>query len=160
MKPRTRGLAMLGGTTTLVLLGLVVAAADRGYAASSEPPVFATSITSGIFSLPANAASVDWAVINDGTQPMQVRVTVFKCPVGQPKTVVAPGPVTVTLNPNATTHNANSVGLNQPFTPGFYYEVVVESNSPSIHPSVQVWSNNANAVIPGTLIGHGDFVPL
>lgn len=44
--------------------------------------------------------------------------------------------------------------------PGFYYELVVETNSRAILPSVHVWQDHGNTVIPGTLIPPGSFVEL
>lgn len=113
--------------------------------------------SSGLFSLPVNAQSVDWSIINDAQVPRSFRVTVYKAGVGE-KTVVPPGALTFTLDPNFTTHNANSVGPNKPFVPGFYYEVVVESDTLKVLPSVQVWQDYGNTVIPGTLISSGDFI--
>src|SRR5262249_40915044 len=116
-------------------------------------------LSSGLFGLPAAAQSVDWMVLNDSTTPQTVTVTVFKAGVG-PKTSVAPGALTLTLAPGEVTHNANSVGFGQPFVPGFYYEVVVEASNPNVLPSVHVWQDHGNPVIPGTLIPPGDWVRL
>ncbi len=117
-------------------------------------------LSSGPFALPPNAASVDWMIVNDSTTTQSVTVTVFRLPVGSAKTPVAPGPLTVSLAPNASTHNANSVGTNAPFQVGQYYEVVVEGNSRNLLPSVNVWSTNGATTIPGTLIPSGSWVRL
>lgn len=114
-------------------------------------------LTSGLFGLPANAQSVDWMVLNDSPIAQTFRVTVFKAGVG-PKTPVAPGTLTLTLAVNDVTHNANSVGPGKPFVPGFYYEVVVETDDLRLLPSVHIWQDYGNTVIPGTLISPGTFV--
>lgn len=61
---------------------------------------------------------------------------------------------------NSATHNANGVGFDKPFVPGFYYEVVVERSDRGILPAVHVWEDSVNTVIPGTLIPSGDWVEL
>lgn len=114
-------------------------------------------LTSGLFGLPANAQSVDWMVLNDSPFALTFRVTVFKAGVGA-KTAVAPGTLTLSLAANEATHNANSVGAGKPFVPGFYYEIVVETDDLRLLPSVHVWQDHANTVIPGTLISPGTFV--
>lgn len=123
------------------------------------PPAGAFKLSSGLFGLPAAAASVDWMVVNNAATSQTFTVTVFKAGVG-PKTVVVPGALTFTLAPGEVTHNANSVGSSEPFVPGFYYEVVVETSSPSVLPSVHVWQDHVNTVIPGTLIPPGSWVRL
>ena len=162
MYRRTLVSAIASVTLLVVLCVTVMLQANRkSSAASAASPsavqAFTIKRSSGLFSLPANAKSVDWMIVNDTTTTQTMRVTVFKCGVGA-KTAVAPGPLTVTLNPNFSTHNANSVGVLQPFVPGFYYEVVVESNDRRVLPGVHVWQDNANTVIPGTLIPAADFV--
>lgn len=114
-------------------------------------------LTSGLFGLPANAQSVDWMVLNDSPHPQTFRVTVYRAGVG-PKSSVAPGALTITLAPNEVTHNANSVGAGKPFLPGFYYEVVLETDDLRLLPSAHVWQDHGNTVIPGTLISPGTFV--
>lgn len=116
-------------------------------------------LSSGLFGLPAGAASVDWMVVNNSTTTQTITVTVFKAGVG-PKTVVAPGALAFTIPAGDVTHNANSVGFDQPFVPGFYYEVVVETTNPNVLPSVHVWQDLVNTVIPGTLIPPGSWVRL
>jgi len=122
------------------------------------PPSFANKLSSGLFSLPANAKSVDWAVLNGGVIAQQFRVTVFKCGIGSAKVPVPPGPLTETINPGFTFHNANSVGPGKPFAAGFYYEVVIENNDTRLHPMVEVWQDFGGTVIPGTLIPSGVWV--
>ncbi len=159
MKPNARGVL---GVSTLALVALLAAGAFlfRGRAAAAGPAfqTFSNHRSSGIFSLPANAKSVDWAVLNSRPDARQVRVTVFRCPVGAPKVAVAPGPVTVNIPGRSATHNANSVGAGLPFSPGQYYEVYVEDNDLGVHPTVQVWQDLGNTAIPGTRIGPDGFV--
>lgn len=160
MKPSMRRPTTIVGAVVLALVGSALLLPRSGL--GSAPPEGSSSQfqfkrTSGLFSLPQNAVSVDWVVLNDGPVAQQVRVTVFKVGAG---VKTSQGAVVATVNPNSSFHNANGVGVGKPFTVGFYYEVVVESTNAAVHPSVQVWSNQANAVIPGTLIPPGDFVPL
>ena len=113
--------------------------------------------SSGLFGLPSNAQSVDWMVVNNSTVPQTFTMTVYQAGVG-PKTVVAPGPLTLTLAPGEVTHNANSVGT--VFHIGLYYEMVIESLSANVLPSVHVWPSHFNEIIPGTLIPAGSWVRL
>ncbi len=114
--------------------------------------------TTGIFSLPADAVSVDWAVVSHAPATEVMTVTVFNCSVLGPKTPVAPGPLTISLDPNWSTHNANSVGPGQPFEHGFFYEVVIESNDLRLLPTAMIWLDRGNTVIPGTSIQPADWV--
>jgi|SRR5215211_2203367 len=131
----------------------------RELAAAAAPICFRHVLTSGLFGLPANAQSVDWMVLNDSPAAETIRVTVFRAGVGA-KIVVPPGPLTLTVTSMASTHNANSVGPGQPFVHGFYYEVVLEANDRRVLPSVHVWQDHGNTVIPGTLISPGTFVEI
>jgi hypothetical protein len=119
---------------------------------------FRYKLSSGLFLLPQNAASVDWAVVNDSKHPQTFRVTVYKGGVGMAKTATPPGPLTQTINPDFVTHNANSVGPGQPFQMGSYYEVVLESNDRALLPTLNIWQDHGATVIPGTTIVPGDFV--
>ena len=110
--------------------------------------------TTGPFLLPANSGSLDWTLLNNDTSQQKATVTVFKCPVGAVKTAVPPGPLVVTLDPGASTHNANE------YTEGFAYEVQVECNSQLLFPYVSVWPANFGVVIPGTGINSGTWVRL
>lgn len=136
-----------------------VADRPRKAGASAITPKFRYVLSSGLFGLPANAQSVDWMVVNDSPVPEVIRVTVFQAGVGQ-KTVAPPGPLVVTINPGATAHNANSVGPDQPFVPGFYYEIVMETNDRRILPAVHAWQDQGNTTIAGTLIPAGGFVEI
>jgi hypothetical protein len=122
------------------------------------PIAFQHRISSGLFGLPSNAKSVDWGIINDSAVKQSCRVTVFKCPINAPKSALAPGPLTLNLDPGVTSHNANSVGTI--FQIGFFYEVVVDLNDFDVLPSVQVWSDNGGTVIAGTQIPARSFVRL
>lgn len=125
---------------------------------AAATPEAVVSISSGLFNIPANAQAVDWTVVNDSTAPVTFNVTVFRG--GTPKTVVSPGTLTVTVAAGATFHNANSVGPGQPFTIGFYYEVVIQTPTRNLLPSVSVWQDHGNTGIPGTLIPPGMWVQL
>lgn len=122
-------------------------------------PYMPMTLSSGLFGLPANAASVDWMVVNDSTVDQTITVTVYRSGLGG-KVVVPPGAITTTIAPWGITHNANSVGYYKPFKPGFYYEVIIERNHPNVLPSVHVWQDHGNTVIPGTLIPPGCWVKL
>jgi len=119
---------------------------------------YTTKMTSGPFLVAPTAASVDWAVVNNDTDPVDLRVTVYKLDLLGVKVAVPPGSLTFSLAPGRTSHNANSVG--SVFFVGFYYEVVVEATSDKVHPNVNQWSDNEGAFIPGTLIPAGDFVSI
>jgi hypothetical protein len=110
--------------------------------------------TTGPFLLPENSGSLDWTLLNNDTSRQTATVTVFKCPVGAVKTPVAPGALVMTLDPGASTHNANE------YAEGFAYEVQVERNSQPIFPYVSVWPAHFGVVIPGTGINSGTFVRL
>jgi hypothetical protein len=138
------------------LVGALLAAQDAG-AAGPTPTVVRSS---GLFSLPSGAASVDWAVANHSRSPRRVRVTVFKYPIGAPRSIVAPGAIEFTVPPGEAYHNANSVGPVATFAPGYYYEVVMGADSRLVLPIVQVWADFENTVIPGTAIPSGSWVAL
>jgi hypothetical protein len=147
--------------TRNVTLFIVIALLCSSGAAAPSSAVLAAVVqkSSGLFGLPANAQSVDWMVLNNSLAPATVVVTVFKAGVG-PKTAVPPGTLVMTIPPGESRHNANGVGVGRPFTPGAYYEVVVQTNQPNVLPSVHVWQDSVNTVIPGTLIPPGAWVTL
>ncbi|HET9482373.1 MAG TPA: hypothetical protein VFO79_00330 [Xanthomonadales bacterium] len=115
--------------------------------------------SSGAFNLPEGAQSVDGVVLNRSAERQKVRVSVYAWG-GSATKLVAPGAVTADVEPNASFHNANSVGLQKPFRTGLYYEVFVEAATPLVLPTVSVWSNHGNTGIAGTRIGPSDFVQL
>ncbi len=125
--------------------------------ASAGAPKYPYALSTGLFGLPAKAKSVDWALVNDSGNPKNFRVTVYKCAIGEAKSIVPPGPVTGTLAAAHVTHNANSVSTAGPFAPGFYYEIVVEVNSLAVMPTVEIWEDHGGTVIPGTTILPGTF---
>jgi len=141
-----------------LLILLVIAFVVTATSVWAARPDYRYTLSSGLFGLPFDAKSVDWTVANNSTTPQTFRVTVYKWGIGISKAEVPPGPLVETLDPGFTTHNANSVGSDQPFSPGFYYEVVVETNSLEVMPSVSVWEDFGNTVIPGTTILPGTFV--
>lgn len=120
---------------------------------------YTTKLSSGPFLVAPTAQSVDWAVLNNDTVSVDLRVTVYKYGIGADKEEVSPGSLEINLLPNRATHNANSVGT--VFVAGYYYEVVIEATTDKICPNVNQWSSNgASDFIPGTLIPSGDFVSI
>jgi hypothetical protein len=126
---------------------------------ASAQPAYKHSLSSGLFSLPAGAQSVDWALLNNSAAPQNVRVTVYRHGIGVPRVEVPPGAIALTLASTETTHNANSVGVGQPFELRAIYEVIVETDSLRVLPLVHIW-DDANNVIPGTAIPAGSWVRL
>lgn len=108
--------------------------------------------TTGPFMMPQNTHSLNWNLLNNDSTQQKVRVTVFKCHIGASKTVEPPGPLEITLDPGESSHNANqAVG-------GFCYEIVVESNSKLVFPSVEAWPSSIGDVIPGTQTRAAEFI--
>lgn len=98
------------------------------------PSEYRSTLSSGLFSLPHGAESVDWAIVNNSTSVQQFRITEYQFDVSK-KVPVEPGPITNTVKPLHVFHNANSVGSQKPFTNGRDYEVVLEINSLKVLPS-------------------------
>jgi hypothetical protein len=118
---------------------------------------YTTKMTSGPFFIDPLAMSVDWQVVNNDTEPVNICVTVYQLNIGAAKTLVPPGRWCFALEPGYSTHNANDVGTI--FLVGLSYEVVVEATSDNVHPNVNQWSDRSSAYfIPSTLIPAGDFV--
>ncbi|MDQ1281314.1 MAG: hypothetical protein QG670_2579 [Thermoproteota archaeon] len=113
---------------------------------------YTNKYTTGPFMLPQNTHSLNWNLLNNDSTVQNVRVTVFKCWIGSSKTVEPPGPLEISLNPGASSHNANSA------TGGFCYEIQVETNSKLVFPSVEAWPGSIGDVIPGTEIRAVQFV--
>lgn len=127
----------------------------RAGGAPPPPPAnFPNKRSSGVFSAPADATAIDWAVINGGGGPHWIRVTVSRCPVGAPKIAIA-GPTSVFLDTTRTTHLAVPLSARNKCV---YYEVLVEDEDLQMHPSVQLFRKYPTEVIAGTLITPGDFV--
>ena len=141
---------------TSVLSACAVLDSDDDPQSMSE---YRYTLSSGLFSLPQGAASVDWAIVNNSPSTQQFRVTVYQFDTSG-KVPVVPGPITNTVEPLHSFHNANSVGSQRPFTIGRDFEVVLEVNSLKVLPSVEVWIDHGNTVIPGTLIGPGQFMDI
>jgi hypothetical protein len=159
-----RAILMIGAMrhmsrTLLTLLVLISFFAFTTTATAN--PAYRHVMSSGLFLLPGDAQSMDWAVINNSKTDQTFRVTIYKGNLGALKTAVAPGSLEFTLKPGFTSHNANSVGAPPlPFQIGFYYEVVVETNSLDVLPTVTVWKDRAARMIPGTTILPGNFVEI
>jgi hypothetical protein len=116
------------------------------------------ALSSGPFTVPDGATSIDWMVINDSSKAQEITVTVYEYLIGTPRTVTQPGPVTFKLDAFSGTHNANSVGI--VFQTGAAYEVQVETNSLLVLPMINAWQGSAPPAIPGTLIPSGAWVRL
>ena len=124
----------------------------------SVPTVGTRRLSSGPFNLPEDGAAVDWVMLNTGSSPADVTVTVYRYGIGIPRTIVAPGAVTMTIDPLSAVHNANDIPST--FEHGYYYEVVVETDSAAVRPGVHVWKDDVARVIPGTLIPSGSWTRL
>jgi hypothetical protein len=120
--------------------------------ATARAAPFALTYTTGPFSLPKGAGSLDWVVLNNDATAQKVRVTVFRCNLGAAKTALPPGPLIVPLAPGATTHNANTYPV------GFVYEVQVECNSKLIFPYVASWPGSFGEIIAGSGINSANFI--
>ena len=156
-----RGRAISIPAVALVLVASCGGGRDRP--PETTPPgagAYEVTRSSGLFSIPAEAVSIDWAVINDSERTQRFRVTVYEVPAGEPKRVASPGPIADEIEPGRAFHNANSVRAEGPFRRGFYYEIVVETDSPAVLPSVMAWSDRGNTLVPGTFISPGDFVTI
>jgi hypothetical protein len=160
MSPVTRFAVVLLAAVTLALgarrmvsgLGIEVVSTWAG-----DDREYDIRLSSGLFPLPANAASVDWTLVNTGTQTETARVTVFRHGGGQPVKEVPPGALIERVPAGRDTHNANSVVAGG-FELGFLYEVVVETDSRALRPTAAVWSDHGGTVIPGTRIPPEKFI--
>ena len=123
------------------------------------PATYSYTLSSGLFQLPQNAASVDWSVVNDATGAQTFVVTVYKAVLGGAKQLLMYAGGTETLNAGVSAHNANPVGAGKTFELGSNYEVVLQANDKAVLPTVAVWDSGAKP-IPGTRIGPGEFVPI
>jgi hypothetical protein len=123
------------------------------------PATYSYTLSSGLFQIPQNAASVDWAVVNDATTAQTFVISVYKAVLGGPKQLLMFGGGNGTLNSGVSTHSANSVGTGKMFELGYYYEMVLQANDKAVLATVCVWDSAAK-LIPGTRIGPGGFVPI
>lgn len=126
----------------------------------AAPPRFEFTLSSGLFNLPAEARSMDWAVLNNSPDSQRVRVTVYRAVNGSPKAIVWPGALAFVVAPAEHFHNTTSVGPAATLPRGSSYEVVVELNDRRVLPVVTVWSDREGTLLPGTRIGPRDFVDL
>jgi len=108
--------------------------------------------TTGPFSLPLDAHSIDWAALNNDCAQQTIRVTVFKCVTGHVKAAEPPGPLEITLDPGESTHNANAA------SGGFLYEIQVECNSQLVFPYASAWSGAIADPIPGSVVKSAEFL--
>jgi len=132
-------------------------------------PVFAqtaytTKMTSGPFLVVPGAKSVDWIVISNETEPVDVAVTVYRYSYdGSVREPVPNFTIPFTLLPGQVTHNANSVGFpgEAPYQEGNTLEVVIEATAGNVHAMVNQWScNGSTCVMPETVIPAGDFITI
>jgi hypothetical protein len=157
--PRSRASA-IAALIGLVSVSIGCGGRDRPPETRVPPRDYELIRSSGLFSLPEEAVSVDWVLLNNSPRVQRFRVTVYEVPIGESKRVTSPGSIERTLEPDHAFHNANPVRSGGPFQRGFYYEVVVETDSDRVLPSVMTWSNRGNAAVPGTLISPGGFVAI
>lgn len=108
--------------------------------------------TTGPFTLPQNAQSIDWSVLNNDPKPQKVRVTVFKCVVLDIKTTERPGPLEFVVDPGFLINNANKADG------GLIYEIQIECNSQLIFPHACAWPGGIADPIPGSVIKSAEFI--
>jgi hypothetical protein len=108
--------------------------------------------TTGPFTLPQNAQSIDWDVQNNDPKPQKIRVTVFKINILDLKTVEKPGPLEFVVDPGFSINNANKADA------GLIYEIQIECNSQLIFPYACAWPGQIADPIPGTVIKSAEFI--
>lgn len=113
---------------------------------------FLYTYRTGPFLLPGTTQSLDWGALNNDLTTQKIRVTVFRCNLGGAKTADPPGPLTLTIDPGETTHNANNA------SGGFYYEIQVETNSQLIFPYAAAWPGAIGDPIPGSVVKSAEFI--
>ena len=117
------------------------------------PADFPNKRSSGIFSAPKKAMSIDWTALNGNAMTSHwIRVTVYRCPVGATKVAIA-GPTAFFLDPKVSAHQEVPLPGNH----SDYYEVFFEDEDLNINPSVQLFRKYPDDVIEGSLIAPGDF---
>ena len=143
----------------LVLMGISASAASQ--------TAYTYKMTSGPFVVVEAAAygSLDWVLINNDNETVDVAVTVYHYVNGLPKVKRPNFTLEVAVEPGHMLHNANSVAPNEIFDATYYvgytYEVVIEATSDKVHAMVTQWSRDgSDSVIPETVISAGDFVEI
>ena len=109
--------------------------------------------TTGPFLLPESSGPLHWTILNNDQVIQRVRVTVFRCVVGESKTQVT-RPSEVNIDPGGISYSAASPGG------GFAYEIQVECNSLQILPYVSVLPAKRGESAPGTIINSSAFIQL
>ena len=105
-----------------------------------------------MFSIHGKAHSVDWKLVNKSKLPQPYRVTIYNVD-GNEREIIRPGPLAGSVEPLGIRHNANSVGKDKPFQRSHRYEIIIEINSTTVKPQVEMWSGNwAATMIPETII--------
>ncbi len=116
--------------------------------------------STGPFYILPGAVSVDWVVANRCGSAQAFTMTVYQRPVGGPAVAIAPGPLTLTVAAEGTSHNANSVGASGPFRLGFSHEMVLVGAA-CLLPSVEMWSSmSATDAMAGGRIPSAEWVPV
>jgi len=143
----------------VVLMGVSAPAASQ--------TSYTYKMTSGPFVVVQEAAygSLDWVLINNDNEPVDVAVTVYHYVGGQTKERAPNFTLEVSIEPGHMLHNANSVAPNEIFDStyfvGYTYEVVIEATSDKVHAMVTQWfADGSDSVIPETVISAGDFVEI
>jgi hypothetical protein len=116
-----------------------------------EKEPYAYIYTTGPFSLPANAESIYWKILNNDSTAQEVRVTVFRCITQESKRVEPPGTLNIPLDPNESFHNANDA------EGGASYEVRVECNSGLILPYACAWPARGADPLPASDVKAAEF---
>ena len=65
---------------------------------ASAEIIYTNGITSGPFFVAPNAASVDWVVTNNDSEPVDVRISIYHL-IGGPKVLCCASPIVITLAP-------------------------------------------------------------
>jgi hypothetical protein len=127
------------------------AVAQKTVYTTAQKVTYTTTMTSGPFPVVSTARAVNCAVVNNDTDVVKLRVTLFKLRSSFKEQVAL---IDFDLPPGGF-RNAEWVSN---FV-GSMYEVVVEATSDEIHPNV-TQSDDDLFFIPGTLISAGEFVGL
>ena len=139
---------------------------------------YSFKLSSGLFSLPVNAAKVDLLVVNhsSSSELQRIEYWVYRAKQDSPsisgkelslaghleKQLVLGGIAAskLMLPPDTWFHSINQVAAGKPFDHTYsFYEIVVEGSDPKLLPTVQ-FLDSAGRVIPGTTIWPKDFVQI